>query len=73
VPGVATYAVLAGVSFAVFGGWPAAPLVGLAVLGGLVAVGVEWPTWGTVDDDLAMTLIPGAVLTAVLLTWPGLV
>ena len=72
-PGVATYSVLAGVSFAVFGGWPTAPLLGLAVLGGLVAVGVEWPTWGTFDDDLAMTLIPGAVLSAILLTWPGLV
>jgi hypothetical protein len=72
-PGVAIYAVVAGVAFAVFGGWRGMPLVGFAVLAAIIAVAVEWPTWGTVDDDLAMTLVPGAVLAAILLVWPGIV
>ncbi|MCI4324626.1 MAG: hypothetical protein L3K00_01890 [Thermoplasmata archaeon] len=72
-PGLAVYALLAGVAFALFGGWRGPSLVGLALFAAAVAVAVEWPTWGTVDDDLAMTLVPGAALTAVLLVRPGLV
>jgi hypothetical protein len=73
VPGIAIYAVVAAVAFAVFGGWRGVTAVALALATAAVAVLVEWPTWGTVDDDLAMTLVPGAVLTAVLLVWPGIV
>ncbi|HXQ94052.1 MAG TPA: hypothetical protein VN864_02635 [Thermoplasmata archaeon] len=72
-PGVAAYAVVAGVAFVVFGPWSGPVVVGLALLTAVVAVAVEWPTWGTVDDDLAMTIVPGAVLSAILLAWPGLV
>jgi hypothetical protein len=72
-PGIAVYAVLAGVAFAVFGGWRGVALVALGVLAAVVAVLVEWPTWRTVDDDLAMTLVPGVVLTVILLGWPRLV
>jgi hypothetical protein len=73
VPGVVAYAVLAGLAFAVFGGWRGVPLVVLALLAAGIAVLVESPSWGTVDDDLAMTLVPGAVLTLILLASPGLV
>jgi hypothetical protein len=72
-PGFAIYASLAGLAFAVFGGWGGVVLVGFALLAAAIAVSVEWPTWGSVDDDLAMTLVPGAVLTAILLARPGLV
>ncbi|HEV8050037.1 MAG TPA: hypothetical protein VGP88_05545 [Thermoplasmata archaeon] len=72
-PGVAAYAVLAGIAFAVFGGWRGLPLVAFAILAALLAVAAEWPTSGMVDDDLAMTIVPGAVLTAVLLIRPGIV
>ncbi|HKV90487.1 MAG TPA: hypothetical protein VJQ43_04725 [Thermoplasmata archaeon] len=71
-PGISTYAVLAAAMFAAFGiGW-GAPLAALALITAVVAVAVEWPTWGTVDDDLAMTLVPGAAVTALLLAFPGL-
>jgi hypothetical protein len=71
VPGVVAYALLAGAAFAIFGGWRGAPLVAFAVLAAVVAVVVEAPAWRSVDDDLAMTMIPGVVLTAILLLWPG--
>ena len=64
---------MAGVAFVVFGPWSGPVVVGLALLTAVIAVAVEWPTWGTVDDDLAMTIVPGAVLSAILLAWPGLV
>jgi hypothetical protein len=73
VPGGMAYAILAAVAFAAFGGWRGVPLLVLAGLAAAVAVAVESPTWGTVDDDLAMTLVPGAVLTLVLLAYPGFV
>jgi hypothetical protein len=73
VPGISVYTVLAAVAFAIFGGWRGLALGILALVAAVVAVSVEWPAWGTVDDDLAMTLVPGAILTAILLAWPGLV
>jgi hypothetical protein len=73
IPGIAVYTVLAAGAFAIFGGWRGLALGSLALVAAVVAVSVEWPAWGTVDDDLAMTLVPGAILTAILLAWPGLV
>lgn len=70
-PGIGIYAVVAAAAFMIFGGWRGLPVVGFAILAAVLAVLVEWPTWGTVDDDLAMTLVPGAVLTAILLVRPG--
>ena len=72
-PGLVGYTFLAGLAFALLGGWRGAALVGFALLAAAIAVAAEWPNWGSVDDDLAMTLVPGAVLTAILLAWPGLV
>ncbi|MCI4326188.1 MAG: hypothetical protein L3K16_00910 [Thermoplasmata archaeon] len=70
-PGIGIYAVVAAAAFMIFGGWRGLPVVEFAILAAVLAVLVEWPTWGTVDDDLAMTLVPGAVLTAILLVRPG--
>ncbi|MCI4321594.1 MAG: hypothetical protein L3K18_06075 [Thermoplasmata archaeon] len=71
-PGFLVYFLLAFVALQTFGGGREPATAGLALLAGALAVAAEWPSWGMVDDDLAMTLVPGAVLTAIVLTWPGI-
>jgi dolichol kinase len=73
VPGLIVYSILAAAAFLLLGGWRGAVVLVLAVLAALLAVAAERPRWGSVDDDLAMTLVPGVVLTAILLVWPGVV
>ena len=46
------------------GGWPVADAALLAAVAAPVAIAAEWPRWGWVDDDLAMTLVPAIVLYA---------
>ena len=70
--GVTVYFALAAVAFVVFGGATGAGVIFLALLGAVLAIAAEWPTWGSVDDDLAITLVPGAVLTLVLVALPWL-
>jgi hypothetical protein len=72
-PGFAAYAVVAGVALVAFGAPVTWAIAGLALLAAAIAVAAEWPTWGPLDDDLAMTLAPGAVLTVVVWAWPALV
>jgi hypothetical protein len=61
----AVYGTLAFIGLAVVGRWPALPSVALAALAGVVAVAVERPKVGWVDDDLLMTLVPALALYAV--------
>ena len=56
------YSVLAWTGLAVIGSWPALPSAGLAVLAAPIAVVAEGRKIPWVDDDLAMTLVPGLVL-----------
>jgi hypothetical protein len=72
VPGGVAYAAIAFVAMGAFGGGWTVPVAGLALLAAVLAVAAEWPTWGPLDDDLAMTLVPGAVLTVAVLAWPAL-
>lgn len=71
-PGFAAYALVAGVALVAFGAPWTFAVLGLALLGAAMAVAAEWPTWGPLDDDLAMTLAPGAVLTVLVLAAPSL-
>jgi dolichol kinase len=66
------YAAIAFVAMGAFGGGWTVSVVGLALLAAVLAVTAEWPTWGPLDDDLAMTLVPGAVLTVLVALGPGL-
>ena len=66
------YVGLAALALVVIGGYPLASGVGLAVLASLLALLAEWPAWGPVDDDLAMTLVPGAVLYLLVYLVPAL-
>ena len=61
----AAYALLAFTGLAGIGGWP--PLVSavLALAAAPIAVVAERPKWPWVDDDLAMTLLPGLFLYGV--------
>ena len=59
---LAAYAVLAFVGMAVLGSWPLEDAAGLAVLVAPIAIAAEWKKIPWIDDDLAMTLVPGVVL-----------
>lgn len=68
---IALYGALALVGLLLVGRWAVAPsLVGAAVAA-VIAVAVERPKIGGVDDDLAMTLAPAVALVAVALALPG--
>lgn len=67
------YVALAVVALVGVGHYPALSALGLAVLAALLALLAEWPKWGPVDDDLAMTLLPGVVLDLVTYFVPALV
>lgn len=67
------YLGLAGVAFVAIGHWPLAPSLGLAALAAALAVAAEMPKWKYVDDDLAMTLVPGVVLDLIVYLVPALV
>lgn len=60
-------------AFRFVGAWALLPSAGLAALGASLAVLAEWPKWRGIDDDLAMTLVPGAVLYALVYLVPSLV
>jgi dolichol kinase len=67
----AVYAGLALASFAFVGRWATLPSVAMAVVMTIVALLVESPKLAWLDDDLTMTLVPGALATAVLFFAPG--
>ena len=54
------------------GGWPIEGAAVAAALLAALAVAAEAPRLPYLDDDLTMTLVPGAVLSALLLAWPAL-
>ena len=66
------YVALAAVTLLAVGHYPVASAVGLAALAGGIAIVAEWPKWGPVDDDLAMTLVPGVVLYVLVYLVPSL-
>ncbi|MEM0128567.1 MAG: hypothetical protein QXG65_00135 [Thermoplasmata archaeon] len=68
----AAYGAIALGSLAVAGPVPLLPAAGLAVLAAILALAAEAPTWTYVDDDLAMTLVPGVALTVLALLVPPL-
>lgn len=66
------YVGLATVALLGVGRYPVGSAFGLSVLAGILAMAAEWPKWGTVDDDLAMTLVPGVVLGLLVYLVPAL-
>jgi hypothetical protein len=68
---LALYALLAGTALTVVGGWSAARAGAGAAVAALVAIGSERPKLLSLDDDLAMTLVPAAALYAIGLLGPG--
>ena len=48
-----------------FGRWPLLASLGLAAVGGAAAIAVERPKLAWMDDDLAMTFVPAAILGVV--------
>ena len=72
VPGGAAYFAIASGAFYAFGGWTGPGVVGLAAGAALIAVAAERPKWGMVDDDLAMTILPGVAVSLAVLAWPAL-
>jgi hypothetical protein len=68
----ATYVGLATLALIGIGHYPGASALGLALLAAALAVAAEWPQWGVVDDDLAMTLVPGVALDVLVYLVPAL-
>ncbi|MGI0131676.1 MAG: hypothetical protein ACREDK_01055 [Thermoplasmata archaeon] len=66
------YAAIAAVSLAGFFGWTLAGALVAATLAATVGVASEFPKHPLVDDDLAMTLVPGIALALTLALWPTL-
>lgn len=62
--GLGLYAVLAALSLSLVGHWDAARTAIGAALSSIIAVAAETASLEIVDDDLAMTLLPGAALVA---------
>lgn len=67
---VALYALMAAVLLELLTVWSVAEVVVLAVTGAVVAIAAEAPKHKWIDDDLAMTLLPGLLLWAIVLVWP---
>jgi hypothetical protein len=68
---VLVYAALALIALFLVGGWsPARSVLGAGVAA-VLAIVVERPKIGGVDDDLAMTLVPALALLAIALIGPG--
>ncbi|HEY6238421.1 MAG TPA: hypothetical protein VIZ68_04475 [Thermoplasmata archaeon] len=73
-PWIAPILAYAGIAAAVFrwvGGWSWGSTIAAGVGAAVIAVVVERPESKWYDDDLGMTLVPGAVLTVALWLWPG--
>ena len=68
----ATYVGLTLLALSAIGAYPIVSALGLGLLAAAVALVVEWPKWGVVDDDLAMTIVPGAVLYGIVYLLPAL-
>jgi len=66
------YLGLALAALSLIGHYPGISALGLAALAAVLALAAEWPKWGAVDDDLAMTLVPGAVLDLVVYLVPAI-
>lgn len=69
---VLAYAMIGAAALKGVGGWTWGGSVLAAGLTGVVAVIVERPRLRGVDDDLAMTIVPGIVLILLLVVWPTL-
>ena len=67
---LALYAILAYPAL-VLGGWGSLRAAASALIAAVVAVAVERPKIGLVDDDLAMTLLPAVTLVAIGLLGAG--
>jgi hypothetical protein len=69
---IAVYALLAFACFRGIGEWGWGFAAGAAVLAAALAIAVERLRARHLDDDLTMTIVPGAVLTVLLLAQPAL-
>lgn len=67
---VALYAGMAVTVFAVLTDWSVVEVIVLAAAGALVAIAAEAPNDRWIDDDLAMTIVPGLLLWALVVFWP---
>jgi hypothetical protein len=65
------YAALALLAFALTRPWGALESVVLAATAAVVAVAVERPKLPWIDDDLAMTILPGLVVVGASVLWAG--
>ncbi len=66
---VVLYALMAGGVLAALTPWGPLEVVVLALLGAIVAIASEAPKYRWLDDDLAMTLLPGLLLAGLALVW----
>ncbi len=69
---IAVYAILALACFRAIGGWSWGFAAGAAVIASALAIAVESLRARHLDDDLTMTIVPGAVLTVLVLAMPAL-
>jgi hypothetical protein len=69
---LAAYVGLAVVAIEVAGRWALPGALLAAAVAAVIAVAVERPKILWLDDDLAMTLVPGIALTLLVVAWPGL-
>ncbi len=68
----AAYVGLTTLALVGIGHYPGGSAVGLALLAAALALIAEWPKWGPVDDDLAMTLVPAVALDVLVYLVPAL-
>lgn len=68
---LAVYALIAGLTLHALTAWPVGVVAGSALASAALAVAVERRKPGAVDDDLAMTAVPGVVLALVSLALGG--
>jgi hypothetical protein len=68
---IAAYALIGFVALRWVGNWSYPSAAVVAALAGVLAVGVERVRYRHLDDDLTMTLVPGVVLTVLVLVAPG--
>ena len=69
---IAVYAALGLATLLIVGRWSLPGAILGALLAAVSGVATEYPKYTVLDDDLAMTVVPGALLLGVLYLWPSL-